>query len=124
MITFFLWHACINCFSSVIVLGFKYSPVKFPVVPFVGIIRIGIVIGFVLVIGIIIKIIFFHITIAIVIIFVYLFNISRLGLGQGYDALEILILYGPTFYATPIDLCIIFQYTYIYMYILYYVLWK
>ena len=46
LIIFFIF---IYCFSSVIVWGFMYLTVQFPIVFFVIIIRIAIVIGFVLV---------------------------------------------------------------------------
>ena len=40
MSAFFFWHACVNVFSSVIVFGFEYCTVKFPIVSFLVIIRI------------------------------------------------------------------------------------
>ena len=102
---------------------------KFSIVSFVVIIRIVIVAGLVLVSGIIIIITMFKcnydcysdyycILIA--------FNLVRFRTGLGCPG-SLMSLYGPTFHATPIELCIKFQcknYIYIYIYLLYQVLWK
>ena len=78
---FFLTYS-INCFSSVIVLGFKYWTIKFPIVSLVVIIRIVIEFEFVPVsVIIVIENCFNTIGIVIGIPVVYLLYLIRLGLG-------------------------------------------